>query len=417
MKDVFKWPLAVLAPLAVTAGHAAEDLEARIEQLERRFDEQQRLLERQRHRIEAQRAVIARQAKRLDAAFGSADIVSAPAAELSRFRGADKAAQVSSQTSPQPVGVAPPQTPRPKPQLQALPEVGGVLTTKGALVLEPSLQFSNSQVNRLTFVGIEILEAFQIGLLEAQDADRDLYSAAMAVRYGLTNRLELEAKLPYIYRSDRVAATIPSVTGNPQITRDLSNGGIGDLELAAHYQLNAGRDGWPVFIGNLRYKAPTGKGPFDVSRNADGIETELATGSGFHSLEPSVTVLYPSDPAVFYANLGYLFNLKDDINKTFGDQTIGEVDPGDALRVSFGMGYSINQRASFSIGYKHDFIQRSKTEINGVKLSSGSLDVGALLLGYGFQLNPKTAINLNLELGVTADAPDVVVTLRAPFQW
>ena len=122
-----------------------------------------------------------------------------------------------------------------------------------------------------------------------------------------------------------------------------------------------------------------------MGRDENGLETELPTGSGFHSLEPSVTVLYPSDPAVFFANLGYLYTIKDDVNETFNDQTIGEVDPGDAYRVSFGMAYSINERSSFTLGYKHDFIGETDTEVNGVTLSSNSLDVGSLLLGYSFQ--------------------------------
>src|SRR3546814_3241619 len=61
-------------------------------------------------------------------------------------------------------------------------------------------------------------------------------------------------------------------------------------ELALHYQINSGLDDWPIFIGNLRYKSPSGEGPFDVDRDANGLESELATGSGFHGIEPSVTI-------------------------------------------------------------------------------------------------------------------------------
>ena len=107
--------------------------------------------------------------------------------------------------------------------------------------------------------------------------------------------------------------------------------------------------------------------------------------------------------------------MPDEVNKTFNDQTIGKVDPGDAFRMSFGMAYSLNERSSFTIGYKHDFIDETETEVNGVDLSSSSLSVGALLLGYSFQINSYSSVNLNLEVGVTDDAPDVLMTLRAPF--
>jgi predicted porin len=234
-------------------------------------------------------------------------------------------------------------------------------------------------------------------------------------RLGITDRLELELKVPYVIRNDRVSFVIPQVDPNQTLTQEISGNGLGDIEAAAHYQINSGLNEWPIFIGNLRYKSTTGTGPFDVGRDANGLETELATGSGFHSVEPSVTVLYPSDPAVFFANLGYLYTVSDNVGATFNDQTIGEVDPGDAYRISFGMAYSINERTSFTLGYKHDFIGKTETEINGVKLSSNTLDIGSLLLGYSFQFDENLAANLNLELGVTADAPDVLMTFRVPI--
>ncbi len=323
--------------------------------------------------------------------------------------------QTAQQDQQQPVG-KPPETPERKvPEVQAIPELGGVLTPAGKLIVEPSLQYSHSQVNRFTFLGIEILDTFLIGLLEAEDTDRDLFTPALTGRLGITDRFELELKVPYVIRNDRVSFVIPQVDPNATITQELDGNGLGDIEVAAHYQINNGLNDWPIFIGNLRYKSTTGTGPFDVSRDANGLETELPTGSGFHSVEPSITALYPSDPAVFFANLGYLYTVEDDVGESFNDQNIGNVDPGDAYRVSFGMAYSINERTSFTLGYKHDFIGETDTEVNGVTLSSNTLDVGSLLLGYSFQFDENLAANFNLELGVTADAPDVLMTFRMPF--
>lgn len=330
-------------------------------------------------------------------------------------QGAPSAQQAQEQQPPQqPVGQPPEQRP-PRPEVQAIPELGGVLTPKGTLILEPSIQYSHSQVNRFTFVGVEILDTFLIGLIEAQDADRDLYQAAVTARYGITDRLEAEIKVPYVYRDDRISFVIPQIDPDAQLTQEVDGDGLGDIELGLHYQINSGLDDWPIFIGNIRYKSATGKGPFDVDRGANGLETELPTGSGFHAVEPSVTILYPNDPAVFFGNFGYLFHLPKDVDTTINDQTIGEVDPGDAFRMSFGLAYSINERSSFTLGYKHDFIGETETEVNGVDTSSSTLSVGALLLGFSFQVNDYTSTNINLELGVTDDAPDVLMTLRVPF--
>src|SRR3546814_20279841 len=92
---------------------------------------------------------------------------------------------------------------------------------------------------------------------------------------------------PYttLFRSDRISFIIPQIDPDAQLTQDVDGDGIGDVELALHYQINSGLDDWPIFIGNLRYKSPSGEGPFDVDRDANGLESELATGSGFHGIE------------------------------------------------------------------------------------------------------------------------------------
>ena len=338
---------------------------------------------------------------------------------LSQVVAAQETAAPGGITSP--VGQAPVVEQPQQPEVQAIADIGGVLTPRGRLVIEPSLQYSHSGVNRLTFRGIEILSTLLIGVFSAEEAERDIWTAALTGRLGVTDRLELELRVPYVYRDDTLTATVPTIENqSPEIERDLSGSGLGDIEITARYQLNRGHNGWPFFVGNLRYKSVTGDGPFDIARDSDGIEQELATGSGFHAIEPSVTALFPSDPAVFFANLGYLYNMSDSVNKQVSDDLwVGKVDPGDAVRLSFGMAYAINPRASFTLGFKNDFIDRTKTEYfddNGRgTLSSRTLNVGSLLLGWSYQLNPDVSVNLGLELGVTDDAPDTVLTLRVPF--
>ena len=334
-------------------------------------------------------------------------------------------AQQTAVESPiQPVGQAPEQQ-EIQPDVQAIAEYGGVLTPKGRLVLEPEFQYSHESINRMTFEGVEVLSTLLIGVFTAQDVDRDNYTASLTGRLGFTDRLELEMKVPYVYRDESNRVTVSEVDPDFTLERELSNDALGDIELAAHYQINRGLDGMPYFIGNLRYKSTTGEGPFDIRRNSAGSPLELSTGTGFHSIEPSITMLLPSAPAVYFANLGYVFHLEDTVNQQVtqddDDLFIGEVDPGDAVRLSFGMAYSINPRTSFTLGYKNDFIGKTDTEYvnntNGsiTRVSSNTLNVGSLLLGWSYQLNPDVSVNLGLELGITDDAPDTTLTLRMPI--
>lgn len=399
--------------LAWTAGPAAAStVDDKIKRLEQSLENQQVHIVEQERKLNSQAIIISEQKKALDDQRQDLDLLQHEILLDSRGRGRAENNQAPQPTS---VGQAPAKTQQSTPpQVEGLADVGGVLTGKGQLILEPSLQLTHSDVNRLTFRGIEILSSLGIGLLEAVDADRDSAIASLTGRLGLTNRLELELKVPYVYRNDTETVAIPQVdeTG---ISRSLESDGLGDIEIALHYQLNNGLDGWPFFIANARYKLSNGEGPFDITRTSDGIGTELAVGSGFYAFEPSVTALFPSAPAVFFANLGYLINYEEDIDKTFGEQAIGEVDPGDAVRLSFGMAYSVNERASFTLGFKTDYILESETEINGVTLRSTKLTIGSLLMGYSYQLTNDVGINFNLESGVTDDAPDMVMTFRLPF--
>lgn len=424
--------LALLLGMPVQAQPQPEPAspEQRLLELQQELEAQRRELAEQRQRLEAQQRLLSEQLELLRRApptmqsapppASASGRPTAPAADPLQALPIDLAeAETLRGTGDQAGGAA-----QRAPQIQAIAEIGGVLTPKGGLILEPSLQLSNSQVNRFTFLGVELIDTVLIGLIEASDTDRNLISAALTARYGLSNRLEAELKVPYTWRSDQATTTLVNTEqggDNPSRRTDLDGNDIGDVELALHYQLNAGKDGWPFFIGNLRYKSTTGTGPWDVTRNAQGEGTELPTGSGFHAIEPSLTMIFPSDPAVFFANLGYLFHLEDDVDARFpngqgGFNVVESADPGDTFRFSFGMGFALNQKASFTLGYKHDFIRETTTVINGSQLTSERLSVGAMLLGFGYRLSDTSTANINLEFGVTADAPDVVLSLRIPFK-
>lgn len=298
-------------------------------------------------------------------------------------------------------------------EVAVVPERSGVLTPKGRLMFEPSLEYQNSSTNNFTFQGVEIIDTVLIGVITAGQQEDDTVTASAGFRYGLTDRLELEVKIPYVYR-DFQSVDQRLVSADAQIDdTSVSGGSLGDIEVAAHYQMNDGGGDWPIFVGNLRVKSDSGRGPFEVDRNGLGIETEVATGSGFWGVEPSLTMLVPSDPAVFFTNVGYLWNIEEDVDAQVGEAHLSTVDPGDAIRVSLGMGIGLNEKTSFSLSYKHDYIM--ETEIDGFDTGAGDdLQVGVLGLGMSYQVNDRVGLNFNIDAGLTDDAPDVRVILRVP---
>ncbi len=292
--------------------------------------------------------------------------------------------------------------------------IPGVLTHEGVLVLEPSIQYLHASLNNFVAGGVAILDTVLVGNIQATQTNQDAVTGTAGFRYGVTNRLEVEARIPYMERSQSTTNTLVS-TNMPQSTTDLRNDALGDIEGAVHYQVNDGRDDWPIFVANMRIKSNSGRGPFDVTRDSAGIETQLPTGSGFWAFEPSVTLVAPSDPAVFYANLGYLYNLSADENQMIGSQYLGRVNPGNAVRIGMGMGIALNEKVSFSLGYQHDFIGETTFHFSNGEFKSPSLSVGELNIGVNWQINQDTALNINVAVGVTRDAPDVGLMARMPI--
>jgi hypothetical protein len=108
--------------------------------------------------------------------------------------------------STSPVGVAPesPQETFPHAVFSRIIDLpgAGVLTPKGTLVVEPYLSYAHLSSNRVTLTGFTIVPAITIGLINVQGVSRNIYTAALVGRYGLTNRLEVELRVPYLYRDD-----------------------------------------------------------------------------------------------------------------------------------------------------------------------------------------------------------------------
>jgi hypothetical protein len=312
-----------------------------------------------------------------------------------------------------PVGEAP-RNIEPPPIVAALPEGSGVMTPAGRWVVESAVDYTRQSSNRLVFRGVEIITGIQVGVIEANEVARDTISAAYTFRYGLNNRIELEARVPYIYRKDRITILAQR---DSTITRtsELEGNNIGDIEAAVRYQINAAKPGEPVFIAGLRVKSDTGLGPFDINRDEFGVAQDLATGSGFWSVSPSISMLLPSDPVVIFAGLTYGHNIARTIDKAIGGALIGEVDPGDSIGATMGFGFALNPRFSYSIGYSHNLIMRTTTEIGETTQESSELQIGSVSLGASYRLTPEATLSTTVDIGATADAPDVRVSFRVPF--
>ncbi len=327
------------------------------------------------------------------------------------------------------VGTAPSEGSRPL-NIAPLFEQPGILTPKGTMVLEPSLQYSYSSSNQVALVGYTVIPALLIGLIDVRAIKQNTFTAALTGRYGLTNRFEIEAKLPYV---DRWNSTISReiFTGSAQDKVFNTRGkAIGDVEVTGRYQFNEGSATTPYLIGTLRFKSRTGKDPFDVvtdcatrcigNTTGTGLPLELPTGSGFYTLQPGVTWLFPSDPVVFFGSFSYAHNFsRSNVSRLVLNnqrELIGNVSAGNIFGMNFGMGLALNDKSSFSVGV--DLNSVGPTRQNGVVVpGSVRTQLSTLLFGYSYRYTPKTTLNVTVGAGLTRDTPDLTLTARVPFSF
>jgi len=103
----------------------------------------------------------------------------------------------------------------------------------------------------------------------------------------------------------------------------------------------------------------------------------------------------------------------DEDGNTIG---FGVVDPGDAVRMSFGLGLGLNDRSSLSISCALDRFSKTWIETASEQSIAGSdATVGKLLVGYSMRLASGTPLNIAFGLGTTGEAPDTDLSFRMPF--
>jgi hypothetical protein len=326
------------------------------------------------------------------------------------------------------VGQAPEDEERPI-ELAVLDSQGSVVTRRGALTGELQFDYARADRNRAIFRGIELVEAVLVGVFDINESRQDVLTASASLRYGLTDRLELGVRLPYVYRSDNsIIAPISGSTpddGAATIDSSTKGNGIGDLELTARYQLIDGGRNRPYVIANLQGVIPTGSDPFAVPRDELGRALKASTGAGFYGITPSVTAILPSDPIVLFGTLGYTFNLGKDVKTQIPPVIIDYVDPGDAISASAGIGISFNERTTLNLGYAHSWAFGTRTQTRlieptpqwpGIReTKSRDLQVGRFLFGVTYRVNERTSVNWSVEVGATEDATDLRTVLRLPF--
>jgi hypothetical protein len=224
-------------------------------------------------------------------------------------------------------------------------------------------------------------------------------SANFLIRYGLAEDLEFNFTVPLVYRERELdirpitLLTAQGTTIFPSFTRE-ADVGLGDISWALRYAAIHEEGAIPEVTLNVNAKADTG-------------DEHRALGTGDWNVGTGMSLVKTIDPVVLFGSLGYTW--------TLGTLELegGDVDPGDQILYSTGMGFSLNDRVSFSMAMTGAAIRR--TELNGSEISGSGLDVNSLQFMTTVQLAKRVYLEPFVGFGLTDETSDFLVGINVPF--
>lgn len=297
------------------------------------------------------------------------------------------------------------------------------------LTIEPGITYSHFDDARINLNGFLALDSIFLGRISIDDVSADIAAFDVTARYSLSPRFQIDANLPFLAR--RSTFSSGGAGGNSQgvseITR--SDHGLGDASIGASYRLMQESGGRPDLVLNARVKAPTGRHPFGVelievpgSQGNLSVPESLSTGTGVWGSSISLSALKTIDPMVVYGSLGYFYNFDrrfTDIDEAPGDQP-GRARLGSAIQFGAGVAFALNDRSSINLGYTQRFVKRTRIAREGEDwrdVVGSQANVALMNIGATFSLNERTTLITNIGIGLTADAPNMVVSARLPFRF
>lgn len=182
--------------------------------------------------LEEQRKQLDAQKKQMEAQQRKLDQLQKQITEISRQKSTTKTASDETSTTQQPpdafarsetpteVGTErKPEESESPPEIAADLDAGGVLLKKGQLVLTPAVEYTRSSSTLVAVEGWNTLQVLNIGTFQISRVGRDVITGSVAARVGITNRFELEGKVPYIYRRDSTTGRPVGSSGTDNTTR------------------------------------------------------------------------------------------------------------------------------------------------------------------------------------------------------
>ncbi|WP_457600889.1 transporter [Hydrogenivirga sp.] len=299
-----------------------------------------------------------------------------------------------------------------------------VLLKGGQFEFEENFTYTYYSANQIFLESFAILDPvfLTLGQFGIESAKRNIFVNTFLLRAGVTDFLQLELSLPFVYRYDTV-----SVIGSGETKRDersMERAGIGDVAVGISVQPIKETARRPALILNIGYKSKTGKSPFDIDP-----EKDVPTGTGYASVRAGFNLVKSIDPVVVYGGLGYIYNLPEKVNKQVSANVdtdaeietgfLKKVYPGDTINLNVGMAYALSYMFSMSAQFIESYTLSTYVETDEGKkrVKNSALNSALFKFGAGMSITKNVPLSFSIYMGLTEDAPDYIVELRVPVKF
>jgi len=255
-----------------------------------------------------------------------------------------------------------------------------VLLKPGEVEVDVGVQYSFQDTKNVVLV--ENSSGQQVPAIERM-RDR-IASTPVAVRYGLTDKIELFASLPLgvAWGEDSNVSEVMTDTHD----------GFGDAKFGVLFTLVSKKDrSYPDITGSLSVIAPTGC--FDYSGN------DASLGQGYWSVSASLNLIKSYDPFVYFGSFGYRYDFASEHENLW-------IQPGGAVTYSLGVAFSITDDTAVSA--ELDGLFQNYTVANGQPVPNSFSEPVSLQLSLTRRNSSTFRWEPFVSIGLTNDAPNFV---------
>ena len=301
------------------------------------------------------------------------------------------------------------------------------------LTIENSLSYSRYDRKQLTLNGFLALDAIFLGNIAIENVESDSLTYDLAARYGISPRLTLNVDVPYLGRKTVYQKGGAGGAATAIAEEQTTGAGIGDVSLSANYKLFAERGAVPDTVLTVGVTAPTGRAPYGIDwrvieRDDDqyirfAVPTRQPTGNGVWQANVGASLVKTMDPAIVFANLGYIHSLERrfaDIDTDPQTRNPGRVRLGDSYYFGAGVAFAFNERTSLSLSFSDRLSAKSalrNTNTPWTKVIGSDANAATFNMGVTYALSPRATMVTLLGIGLTPDAPDYTITFKIPYMF